>query len=338
MARESKRFIPGSAIQYAWELIKNAVGNQRGEVGDPGEEAGGEEWDVEGNPSGEEAPPKDEAASEEESAEGEESESEQSADSKKPEGKGKPKQPAEAKKPEEEESDEGKDDLESQLTELKLTHQNLQAQLEFFQKAYNEMVEKQAGAQEGQEEQQAKAKLPPLDDVPEGILKPGDWEDQDQMARYFDHRANIVTSHAINQALQPMQERIGEVMGALQEAVIKQIYPDYDEVAKDVWDDIFILDNDGKVQGVKNQGLLEFIRKQPFSQMAVYKYGTQKRAPQKIKEGIQNQTRKTLEKVGKKPKGPTQPAAGAESTESPSLDWNTPKEQAEKILDKDGLL
>ena len=128
----------------------------------------------------------------------------------------------------------------------------------------------------------------------------------------------------------------------MQEEIVRSRHPDYDETVKAVVGDIFILDPQGNVLGVKNPSLLNYFRAQVNPHEAMYSHGlnksASKRVPQQIKEGTQKATRETLDRITAKPKGPTMPKGGGSPGEHLNLDWNTPPDVVEKILDKRGLL
>jgi len=141
------------------------------------------------------------------------------------------------------------------------------------------------------------------------------------------------------QMVVPALERINQAMNHVIEKTIKPNLKDWDEVMEDVHDELFILDKSGKqVINVKNQALLDYFRAQPVPVLAMYEHGLAKKAPQKIKEGVQKANKDTIQKIQKKPKAPTQVKSGHAQPDIGDLDWDTPASQAEKILAKKKLL
>ena len=70
----------------------------------------------------------------------------------------------------------------------------------------------------------------------------------------------------------------------------------------------------------------------------MYDYGLSKKAPKAIAEGIKKGTQKAIAKITSKPKAPTEIKGRGQAGPADELDWNTPKDQVEKVLAKKRLL
>ena len=181
--------------------------------------------------------------------------------------------------------------------------------------------------------------LPP-GQLPEGVKKPGEWDNQDEMAQYFDHRAVDAADQAIqnwaSDDKNPVFNRVNAVITALQDAVVRIGRDDFDEVVQTTWEEIFTLDPKTKeVISVKDKGLLKYLQAQPFPQLAAYEHGLKKQAPEKIKKGVQKATKKTLEGLEKKPKKVTQPKTAKAAEGKVDLGWD---DVTDEELDKAGLI
>lgn len=368
MAREIKE--PSeSAILGIWGAIRDLyrispLGNERGEVGDEGGSEGaadgkegtaGEEWDLHPSESdegtGEVAQPSGEEKAVPDASKTDKT-AKPSAETLKPEGEEEPAKEGEEEEPEEEEGEEKLPfhnhprwkEVQTELASLRADLGITKKQAEFYQTQYNDLVgtgeeEKGKGAEAGVKPGEA-SKL--SDELPQGIVKPGEWNDQTETAHYIDHRASMlakpVAEKAIAETVNPILERTSKAVSALQEFVLKETRKDFNETIKGAWDEAFTMDPAGEITGVKNQALLNYFQQQPFPLLAAYEYGVAKQAPKKIKEGVQKQTAKTIAELEKKPKGPKAPKSGSEIKETPELDWDTPDEETEKILHKRGLI
>lgn len=261
--------------------------------------------------------------------------------------------------------------LRTQVAEMQANLQNIQTQAQFYAQQYNDMMAMVQGHQPGQpqpgQQQQAPVVpqqqqagptigqgIPPLPDLgalPQGITGPEEWESQEQQAKYIDHRshqiAGHVANHVANQAVTnffrsqvaPVLDRMSRTVTSLQDQLVRNTHKDYDEVVRSTWEDVFTLDPQGQILGVKNQALLHYLQQQPFPQLAAYQHGLNKKAPERIKQGVQNATRKAIQKLGTKPRGASEPKGGSGAVEGiGELDWETPPDQAEKILHKHKLI
>lgn len=174
------------------------------------------------------------------------------------------------------------------------------------------------------------------------VREEGGWDNQQEMSQYFDYRAGDIAADLMEEAhsktYMPMFKNMERTIMTLQEHIMKIQHPDYDEVSKEVWGNIFTTDPQGKILGIKDPATLEFIRSQPFPQLAAYELGIQKRAPQKIKEAVKDNTKKVIKELTTKPKGPTKVEASGPAPEEGDLDWNTPADEAEKFLFKKGII
>lgn len=233
-------------------------------------------------------------------------------------------------------------EITDQLAQLQAQNQQLQDMLNFFQNKANENFDYQEQQpQEQQQFQQQPEVLPP------DIKAPENWETQTDQARYYEHQANKITNKVVNENLSnawkntvaPAMKQMAERITGLQLQLAKMQYPDYDDVVKEAWRDAWVLDETGTRQvGIRNKALHDYLINHPNSYEAAYKYGLSKRAPQKIKQGIQKNTQKIVQNLQTKPKGPTQfGGAGAKSV-SAKLDWNTPPALRDKILAEQGVI
>ena len=245
--------------------------------------------------------------------------------------------------------------METRLQALEADNANLQTQSQFYQTQLNEALgqAEEEGVQEpGKVPGRQETTLPPTttDKLPEGIRGPqeldanGDvlnnsrgWETQKQMAQYIDNRVNTLSEKAVTE--HPYFKRTNEVLMALSDIVARIDRPDFDEVVQHAYDEVFNIDpNTKQIISTKNEGLLRFFRTQPIPALAAYEHGLKKVAPQKIKEGKRTAVKETLEQIEKKPKKVTQPK-GAKATEGKAeLEWETPSDQVEVVLDKAGLI
>lgn len=234
---------------------------------------------------------------------------------------------------------------------------------QFYQSRINQLTNQQPGRQEPRQQGRPdtatrepagdlRGQLPQLV-VPEGVKGPpvkksdgtfeGGWADQLEMSSYFDHRAAQITDHFMEQAYKttilPTLQKVNRGMAALRGRLVKTVYPDYDEVSKRTWDDLFVLDPAGHVVGNKNPALLQYFQEQDFPELAIYEHGMSKIAPKKSKEAARMATKKTLQQMKQRPKVPTKPLArGGNIAGLPELDWDTPAPVAGKILKKRGLI
>ena len=244
---------------------------------------------------------------------------------------------------------------------------NMSQMAEFYQRAYNELVAQQQGVQPPagapQEQpgaqpapgQPAPASNQPMK-LPPGIKGPGEWESQDEMAAYHEHvastRAQSTAEKIVNEqlgnarkAVDQQFQTLSKYAGAIEDMVVRSMHPDFDDVVKPVMAELFVTDHEGKVwtdqagvPKVKNPALLKWIQQSPMPRKALYDFALSKRAPEKITEAVQNNTRQILQQLDTRPKGPTQPRQSGGQPPSGGLDWNTPTEEADKILQSRGIL
>jgi hypothetical protein len=174
------------------------------------------------------------------------------------------------------------------------------------------------------------------------LKREGGWNDQQEMAQYFDFRAGDIAvdlmEKAYGETLLPMFNNLDKALKSLQERVLKIQHPDYDEVSKAVWSEIFTVGPKGEILGVKDPATLAFIQSQPFPFLAAYEHGVKKRAPQKIKEAVTKNTTQVIKDLTTKPKGPTKVGSSGVNPPAAELDWDTPAAQAEQILFKTGII
>jgi hypothetical protein len=173
---------------------------------------------------------------------------------------------------------------------------------------------------------------------PENIINPGEWDSQEHTADWVNHTVQNQLQQGYQQMVLPALQKITSALQGLQLNNAKAGKEDWDDVYGATMGEIFTMGPDGKVLGVKNPALLNYFQSQgnPFESM--YQYGLTKKTPEKIKQQVLDQTQKTVEKLSKRPKGPTQPKSGETPKDTPELDWETPPNEAEKILDKKGLI
>jgi len=239
-------------------------------------------------------------------------------------------------KPEEEVTPPADDAQEGRLREMEIKISDSEKRAGFYETQYNELL---ATTSQAGQQTMPPGTQPPAPKAPEqqDITEPEAWENQTQMAQYISHHASKAKDEA-QQAVMPYVNRLNANLTALQEAVVKSVHPDFDDVVKTTWDEVFTHDPSGKIVGVKNQGLLRYFQQQPFPQKAAYEYGLGKKAPENIKKGTQEATQKVFDDLNKKPKAPTKPRMTTTQAEKAELDWNTPRAEAEKILDRKGLI
>ena len=230
---------------------------------------------------------------------------------------------------------------------------------EFYQKAYNELVAQQQGVTPPAPAQPGTAAPNAADSnatpgttapsLPAGIKGPGEWETQEDMAAYHDHAAKTAAQTLVGQVYErqiaPQMQAMSKFMGSLEDMVIHSVHKDFDEVTTPVMSELFVTDHEGKVwtdpQGnpkVKNPALLNWLRQSPSPRKALYDYALSKRAPEKITEAVQNTTKQLLTALDTRPKGPTQPRQAGGDNRSASLDWDTPRDVADKVLSEAGVI
>ncbi len=181
--------------------------------------------------------------------------------------------------------------------------------------------------------------------LPAGVKGPNEWQDQNEMVPWLQHVTGVMTAPIVEKNLQesyeknilPTFKRMNEVVGAIEEAFVKQLHPDFDDVTKDALSDLFVMDPSGKVLSVKNPALLNYIRQSPMPKKALYDYALRKKAPQIIKDTKTKTTKDLLAAIDAKPKV-TQVKPGIGGAAPATLDWDTPATVADQILEKKGLI
>jgi hypothetical protein len=206
---------------------------------------------------------------------------------------------------------------------------------QFYGQFYQDQI--QAQQQPGQQQQLGPGQVAE-GQPPENIVNPGDWDSQEHTADWVNHTVQSQLQQGYQQMVLPVLQKVTTALQGLQLNSAKAGKEDWDDVYGGTMGEIFTMGPDGKVLGVKNPALLNYFQSQgnPFESM--YQYGLTKKTPEKIKQQVQDQTKKTVEKLSKRPKGPTQPKSGETPKDTPALDWDTPAPEAEKILDKKGLI
>jgi len=237
----------------------------------------------------------------------------------------------------------------------------MQEMAEFYQRQYNELVAQQqpgtapAPAQPGTASAAADstaAAPAPDGKLPPGIKGPGEWDTQEEMAAYYDHvattraqamvRTEIATAReAISSQFQAMAKQYGH----FEDMLVRSIHKDFDAVTKPVMAELFVSDHEGNIwtdpQGnpkVKNPALLNWIRQSPSPRKALYDYALSRQAPGKITEAVRTTTKQLLTALDTRPKGPTQPRQAGGDNRAVSLDWNTPKDVADRVLAERGVI
>ena len=252
--------------------------------------------------------------------------------------------------PEKEEPEEDSETKRS-LTELQGKFSQMEKMLQFYQNSYNQLATqmKTGGAvQPPTGEQAAQGKPTPQGQAQTEQLDapPPEWKTSEEVVQYFDKRNQAIVRKEIDQVVKQYVGQIDESFGRVNQAIhtfidrsIKPQLKDFDDVIKDVNNELFVLDPTGQnIVGFRNQALLQYFKSQPIPILAMYDYGVSKKAPQKIKEAAQQATKKTVQKIAQKPKAPKQIKGGASSEEAGELDWNTPRDKVEQILGKKRLI
>lgn len=228
--------------------------------------------------------------------------------------------------------------LQTDMATIKSQLENAQKIAEFYQAQYNNLI----GKKEPKEEVKDKGKV-----SAEDLLNPPDeWGSTKEVVDFFDNRNNSIVEKAFNQryqeAILPMFQRADQAISALINYAIKPNKPDWDDIIKEVNNELFITDPTGQhIISEKNPGLLQYFRNQPLPILAMYEYGKNKKAsvenPKIIKNAIQKGTTDTLKKITQKKKGAINIRSGQEEA-LPELTFDTPRADAEKILGKRGII
>jgi hypothetical protein len=240
-------------------------------------------------------------------------------------------------------------DTKRSLTEMEGRLSQTEKMLQFYQKGYNELMARAKGApaQPPIGEQAAQGKPTPQGQ-PDADLQapPPEWKTSEEVVQYFDKRNQSVIRREINQVVQQYVGEIDRSFSRVNQAIhsfvdrsVKPQLKDFDEVVKNVNNELFILDPTGQnVVDVRNRALLQYFQSQPIPILAMYDYGVSRQAPQKIKNAASEATKKTVQKIANRPKAPKQIKGGASSEQVGELDWDTPKDKVEQILGKKRLI
>lgn len=254
----------------------------------------------------------------------------------------------EKEEPEEKPESSAKD---SSLTEMQVKLTQMEKMLQFYQQGYNELLQRTRGAQQpapppvgehaatGKPTQpgQVQANLEP---------PPAEWKTTEDVVKYFDKRNQSMIRQEIDGVVKQYVGEIDKSFARVNQAIhsfidrsVKPQLKDFDDVIKDVNNEVFVLDPTGQnVVDVRNRALLQYFQAQPIPILAMYDYGLSKRAPQKIKQAANEATKKTVQKIAQKPKAPKQVKGGASAEEVGELDWDTPRDRVEQILNKKRLI
>lgn len=228
------------------------------------------------------------------------------------------------------------DELNQRIAQLEADKQQAEQMAQFYSQFYQQGQQQDAipGQPPGQQPGQQAQNQPPSD-----VINPGDWEDQEQTASWVNHQIQNQAQQLYQAHVIPALQQLSTAIQGLQMATAKGGKEDWDDVYSEAIKEIFTMAPDGNVIGVKNQALLSYFRSQANPFEAMYQYGLTKKTPDKIKQQVQANTKKAIESIGKKPKGPTTPKGGGKDGKPDTeLDWDTPPDQAEKVLAKKGLI
>lgn len=231
--------------------------------------------------------------------------------------------------------------LKAQVAEM----EQLKQTAAFYQQLYNEkyqseQLQQPVNTPKGEEQTQ----------LPDGVLPPEKWQNQNDMLPYMDHmittKAEGMLKNAWEQQVVPVVNKLQNYVARLEDVVMRSQYKDFEELVegnkekgiKGVIHDLFTIDPSGKVIGVKDAATVAMIQNSPLPRKALYDYAVSRKAPELIAKQKQETTKNLLNKLDTKPKitRPASSAAGA--NEADTLDWDTPPELAEKILAKKGLI
>ena len=338
MARE-KRDPESAWIKKVWTSFKEIIGNERGEIGvDDGGDSpeAGSDWNVEGDLSGSESlesqpipvkePKKEEVLETEPDVE--------------PEGekeKGQEKQ--EVIQDTNEEPVINAEELQTQMAELEGKLKNLEA----LNKYYETQLQQQTAPIPQKEQETAKEQRQPQQGIQDFEQPPETWESTNQVVEYFDKRNQTQMNQVLQSQVRPVMERFDGAFNVMVDRFIKPQCEGWEETLTDVSKELFVFDSTGeKVVDIKNQGLLKYFQAQPIPQLAMYDYGLNKKAPNKIKDGIEKGLKEgkksLLTKLSQKPKPPTKLSSEQHSGNSGDLDWDSSTEEVEEKLHKAGLV
>lgn len=184
-------------------------------------------------------------------------------------------------------------------------------------------------------------------ELPQDVVGPESWNNQTEQAGWITHTARQeaegVAANYMQQGYEhtivPVFNKFNESIIAMQDNLVKLMKPDYDEVTKGLDEQLFTMNPAGDVIGIKNPALVQFFRDSSIPALAKYEYALSRKAPEKIKAGVQAETKAVVDGLVNRPTSPTTPAReSAANVPKDLLDWDTPTAEAEGILGKRGLI
>ena len=354
MAREKEEIKgPESAKPSIWTLMKKYLLSQRGEVGvgdgsGAEEGGGGDDWNIDGElPKGMEIQkPADEEGGEAPVVPIKKKPKEEGQQEPEPEGEegaaGEVEGEVEGVSAEESpEIAKVREEYEGRLTDMEARLAMNDKALQFYMAQLNDRLNAPAPAP--QQQPKGKEAIGAQDEGGEFEAPPEAWDSSQSVVEYFDRRNKSVMATSMRQGyeniVEPEFQRVNQAIHSLIERIIKPQTKDWDDVIKGVTNELFILDPAGQnIVGNRNPALLNYFRAQPIPILAMYDYGLSKKAPKAIAEGIKKGTQKAIAKITSKPKAPTEIKGRGQAGPADELDWNTPKDQVEKVLAKKRLL
>ena len=336
MARE-KRDPESAWIKNVWVSLKEIIGNERGEIGinDSGEDNSdaGDGWNVDGD-----LP--DDKSLESQPIPVKEPEKEEVLETK-PDVEPKGEKEEEGQEKEETQEVEKEqtvtiEDLQAQIKQQTGEMENMKSLLKYY-----ESLQVDPNPQKEQAKPPVKEQGQPL----QGDFEqpPESWESTNQVVEYFDKRNQTQFNQVLQSQVRPVMEKFDGAFNVMVDRFIKPQCEGWEEILTDVSDELFVFDSKKeKVVDIKNQSLLKYFQSQPIPQLAMYDYGLNKKAPTKIKDGIEKGVREgkksLLTKLSQKPKAPQKLSSEQHSDNAGDLDWNEPTEAVENKLHKAGLI
>lgn len=174
------------------------------------------------------------------------------------------------------------------------------------------------------------------------------WRDQEETARFIEHRVSEGVQHAtqaMEQAYQnqirPVFNRVEQAIDAVTDMLLENFFPDYQDAIKAAYEDAFLLDQNGNVIQPKNLGLVQYWTSQPLPKIAAYRHGARKLAPSQIKKGTKQATTRVLKQITSQPRGPIEPSqqVPAQGDQGFPLTWdNYGSQQSEHYLHRHGMV
>ena len=254
--------------------------------------------------------------------------------------------PATGQKPEAQYTREQFETIQAELAEAK----KYKEVAEFYQGLYNEKYlseqQVQQPAKHPQQPVPPQAPIPP-GQLPEGVLPPEEWTKPQDIVPFFEHKFQQQMQQQLKNvyqaALRPMMQKMAENMRSLEDMVVRANFKDFADVVegnqekgvKGIIHELFTIDPAGKIIGAKDPAAIERIRNSPMPLKALYDYAISKKAPQMIQQAKRTATEELLQEIDRKPKI-NLPASSSVSTPGAKLDWDTPSEEAERILHSTG--